>query len=403
MTHPPFSTPFTRAELLRRSGLVVLTVGAGPTLLAACGGGDDAAAPEASGTIDYLSWEGYDIPDPMTDWKKANAVEVKSTYIGNHDEIQAKIKAGGGSYDLITYYQGYKPLYSELEILTTIDTDKIPNIENLFPVFKEADSRYLWIDEDGNWTGVPWTWGSIGITWDDAKLPGGLSSWYDLLDPKFKGKVGVINDPLGAFTLTAHILGKDPAALPKDEYVEIEDFLTKMVGQAKSVAPSFGDMTNQLVAGDIVVCYQGWAYQNSLAAGAGNNSVKTKTPKEGAFSFCDLYAIPSTSDNVDTVHAWINEALVPERNAAIAEYLVAAVTVEESAALINADTKALYPYDDLELGDSTGRAPREAVRARTVLRHASERVGRVHHVQRDEREVGGDQAERVSLESVTDG
>jgi len=347
----------SRTMLLRRGGAAALGLGLMPTLLAACGGDDDggnAVAPEASGTIDYLSWEGYDIPDPMKAWKTANKVDVKSTYIGNHDEIQAKIKAGGGAYDLITYYQGYKPLYTELGILTTIDTDKIPNIEGLFPVFKEADSRKLWIDEDGNWTGVPWTWGSIGITWDDAKLPGGLSSWDDLLDPKFKGKVGVINDPLGAFTLTAHILGKDPAALPKDEYEEIRDYLTKMVGQAKSVAPSFGDMTNQLVAGDIVVCFQGWAYQNALAAGAGNTTVKTKTPEEGAFSFCDLYAIPSTADNGDTVHAWINQALDPIANARIAEYLVAAVTVEASAAEINADTKALYPYDDLELGDDTG-------------------------------------------------
>ena len=345
----------SRLALLRRGGAAALGLGLAPTLLAACGGGDDeAAAPEASGTIDYLSWEGYDVPDPMKAWKTANSVDVKSTYIGNHDEIQAKIKAGGGAYDLITYYQGYKPLYTELEILTTLDTDKIPNIEGLFPVFREADSRNLWIDEDGNWTGVPWTWGSIGITWDDAKLPGGLDSWYDLLDPKFKGKVGVINDPLGAFTLTAHILKKDPSALPKDEYGEIEEFLRQMVGQAQSVAPSFGDMTNQLVAGDIVACYQGWAYQNALAAGAGNENVKTKTPTEGAFSFCDLYAIPSTADNVDTVHAWINEALAPVTNARIAEYLIAAVTVEESAAMINADTKALYPYDDLELGDDTG-------------------------------------------------
>lgn len=346
----------SRRLLLQRGGAAALGLGLMPTLLAACGGDDggDAAAPQASGTIDYLSWEGYDIPDPMKAWKTANSVDVKSTYIGNHDEIQAKIKAGGGSYDLITYYQGYKPLYTELDILTNLDTDKIPNIEGLFPVFREADSRNLWIDEDGNWTGVPWTWGSIGITWDDAKLPGGLDSWYDLLDPKFKGKVGVINDPLGAFTLTAHILKKDPSALPKEEYAEIEDFLRKIVAQAKSVAPSFGDMTNQLVAGDIVVCYQGWAYQNSLAAGAGNKTVMTKTPKEGAFSFCDLYAIPSTSDNVDTVHAWINEALAPITNARIAEYLVAAVTVEASAAKLNAATKALYPYDDLELGDSTG-------------------------------------------------
>jgi len=354
MSHPPFSTPYDRRRFLQRSGLAVLAVGATPALLAACGGSDEAAPPQASGTIDYLSWEGYDIPDPMQDWKTANSVDVKSTYIGNHDEIQAKIKAGGGSYDLITYYQGYKPLYTELGILTTLDTDKIPNIDGLFTVFKEPDSRNLWIGENGDWTGVPWTWGSIGITWDNAKLPGGLDSWYDLLDPKYKGKIGVVNDPLGAFTLTCHILGKDPAALPKAEYSEIDDFLTKMVGQAKSVAPSFGDMTNQLVAGEIVACYQGWAYQNSLAAGAGNKNVQTKMPKEGAFSFCDLYAIPSTADNVDTALAWINESIAPEMNARAAEYLVGAVTVEESVDLLNADTKALYPYDDLELGDDTG-------------------------------------------------
>ena len=363
MSYESGFNPFDRREFIKR-GMALLTIGSTPALLAACGGSNDsgsaaapsssAAAPKASGTIDYLSWEGYDIPDPMKAWKKANDVTVKPTYIGNHDDIQAKIKAGGGSYDLITYYQGYKPLYTELDILTKLDIEKIPNIAGLFPVFKEPDKRNLWIDEDGSWTGVPWTWGSIGITWDDAKLPGGLSSWDDLLDPKLKGKVGVINDPLGAFTLTCHILGKDPAALPKAEYSEIEDYLTKIVGQAKSVAPSFGDMTNQLVAGDIVACYQGWAYMNSLAAGAGNKTVKTLTPEEGAFSFCDLYAIPSTSDNVDTVHAWINEALEPVMNARVAEYLVAAVTVEKSAAALNAATKALYPYDDLKLGDSTG-------------------------------------------------
>jgi spermidine/putrescine transport system substrate-binding protein len=344
----------SRLTLLRRGGAAALGLGLMPTVLAACGGGDEAAAPEASGTIDYLSWTGYDIPDPMKAWKKENNVSVKPTYIGNHDDIQAKIKAGGGSYDLITYYQGYKDLYTELGILSNIDTDKIPNIDGLFTVFKEPDARNLWIEEDGDWTGVPWTWGSIGITWDEARVPGGLSSWDDLLDPKFKGRVAMVNDPLGAFTLTSHILGKDPAAVPKDEYSEIRDYLEKMVAQSKTVSPGFTEMTNALVNGEADVCFQGWAYQNYLAAQAGHPTVKTKTPKEGAFSFCDLYAIPSTTDNADTVHAWINEALVPEMNARIAEYLVAAVTVEAAADLINADTKALYPYNDLELGDTTG-------------------------------------------------
>ena len=129
-----------------------------------------------------------------------------------------------------------------------MDTDKIPNIDGLFSVFREADTRNLSIQEDGDWTGVPWTWGSIGITWDEARVPGGLSSWNDLLDPKFKGRVAMVNDPLGAFTLTAHILGKDPAAFPKDRCLpRTSDYLTKMVAQAKTVSPGFTEMTNALV------------------------------------------------------------------------------------------------------------------------------------------------------------
>src|SRR4029450_9905626 len=140
----------SRLTLLRRGGAAALGLGLMPTVLAACGGGDEAAAPEGSGTIDYLSGGGHDIPDPMKAWKKENNVSVKPTYIGNHDDIQAKIKAGGGSYDLITYYQGYKDLYTELGILSNIDTDKIPNIDGLFTVFKEPDARNLWIEEDGD-------------------------------------------------------------------------------------------------------------------------------------------------------------------------------------------------------------------------------------------------------------
>jgi spermidine/putrescine transport system substrate-binding protein len=361
--HPYSMTPLDRRELLKR-GVALLSVGATPALLAACGGdgdGGEAGAPgttqtgtgaggtvpAASGTVDYLSWEGYDIPDATKAWRQENGVEFKATYIGNHDDIQARITAGGGSFDLITYYQGYKPLYQELGILEPIDISKIPNIENEFPYFK-SDVGNFWIDADGTWTGIPWTWGSIGITWDEAKLPGGLDSWYDLLDPKFENKIGLPDDPVGSFTLAAHTLGFDPAEVTQDQKQEIVDLLTQIVSHARSVAPSFGDMTTQLVNGDIVACWQGWAAMNSFAADAGTTTVKTSVPKEGSFSFCDLYAIPETADNVDTVYSYLNNVLEPEVNAAAAEFLVAGVTVERAVDFLDKTTKALYPYDDLE-------------------------------------------------------
>ena len=116
------------------------------------------------------------------------ASTVKATYIANHDEIQAKLKASGGAggYDIITYYQGYKPLYQELDIIEPLDEQKLPNLTNLFPYFASKEGNF-WIDPDGTRTGVPWTWGSIGITWDTRRVKKTPTSWYDLLEPEVQG------------------------------------------------------------------------------------------------------------------------------------------------------------------------------------------------------------------------
>ncbi len=378
----------SRREMLRRMGLGVVTIGAAPAILAACGGGEEAAAPPpaepaapppaepappaeppaetgataepatpaeappASGPLDYLSWEGYDVPvEAMEAWKAENGVEIRASYIGNHDDIQGKIASGGAEgADLITYYQGYKPLYRELGILSPDRRveDAEPRRACTRSGSPTSGDKQFFVDPDGTRTGVPWTFGAIGLTWDDATLPGGLTSWYDLLDPSLKGKIGLPDDPVGSFTLAAHVLGYDPSTVTPDQLTEIEDLLTQIIAQANSVSPGFGDMTTLLVSGDIVACWQGWAYMNSVAAAAGTDTVKTVVPEEGSFTFADAYAIPTTVDNVDTAHAWINQVLDPQANAEAAIYLVAGVTVEAAQPLLDEATASLYDYSDVE-------------------------------------------------------
>ena len=356
------ASSLSRREFLQRAGLTVVTVGVTPAVLSACGSDSPTAdpatsapgaattpgVPKASGTLDYYSWEGYDSPVKGTKaWLKDNSVKLNASYIGNHDDIQAKLKASDNSegFDLTTYYQGYKPLYAELGILGAIDDDKIPNLAGLNE-FWSTDPRHQWIDEDGTRTGVPWTFGAIGITYDSAEIDE-MSSWYDLLDPSLKGKISLPDDPVGQFTLTAHILGLDPGATPKADLQKVVDLASQFVAQCESISPSFGDMTTKLVAGDIVACYQGWAAMNSFAAAEGVDTIKTNLPEEGSFTFADMYAIPAGADNVDTAHAWLNMVLDPVINAQNAEYLVGAVTVDAAVDLLSEETKALYPYDDI--------------------------------------------------------
>jgi spermidine/putrescine-binding protein len=111
----------TRRSLLRVGSLALVAAGWAPSLRRAW-----ADVPKASGVINFMSWEGYDFPDQMKAWREANKVEVQSTYMGSHDDIQAKILGGGGEgLDLITYGSSYKQLYRELKILQPLDIDKI--------------------------------------------------------------------------------------------------------------------------------------------------------------------------------------------------------------------------------------------------------------------------------------
>jgi spermidine/putrescine transport system substrate-binding protein len=356
---------WSRRELLRRSGLVLLSTAAIPSLLAACGGDDDDASNggggsdttagadtgevelDIGGQLDFLSWEGYDLPDIMSGWLDENGVTLNPSYPGNHDEITAKLAAGSGGFDIFTYYQGYKDLYRELDFFEPIDEAKVPNLSGLMPFFASDVGNY-WVESDGTRTGVPWTFSINSLNYDSSQVDE-PSSYNDILEPEFKDRVVVVDDPLGGYTIGALIKGYDVATLTPDQEAEVSEFLEQVVGQARTIAPTYGDATSQLVSGQAAFVFPGWAAINSFAADAGNDQVKLAIPSEGGMATTDAWAIPRGADNVDTAYGWMNETLVPQIQADAAAYLVGGVVVTDAVPLLSEAAAATYPYyDDIE-------------------------------------------------------
>jgi hypothetical protein len=75
-----------RRSFLKLTGLGVAAAGLGP-LLTAC---QPKAAPTSvvGGQVDFLSWEGYDLPTCMKEWQDAHNVTLSASYIGDHSEIR---------------------------------------------------------------------------------------------------------------------------------------------------------------------------------------------------------------------------------------------------------------------------------------------------------------------------
>jgi spermidine/putrescine transport system substrate-binding protein len=348
---PPGNYP-NNGHLNRRSflkmggaGLAALTMS--PFLKACSSGTASPTRAEVGGSMDFLSWEGYDLPGCMDAWKAEKGVNLSPTYIGDHNEIQAKLSAAqSAGYDLTSYYQGFSELYiHDLKILQPIDRAQVPNLSKLYKIFQ---AREFWVDEENTLWGVPFTWGIEGCNYNADKT-GPPASWHDLLKPEYKGLVGMVDELYGNVILGGRAIGLGDSLpnLSQAELSEIRKFLLTMKKQARGIAPSFGDLTDMLVSGEITITFPGWAAVNVWAAERGAN-IQHTLPKEGGYTFIDAYAIPTNADNAVTAMAWMNHAISPEIQACQAVALSAGVVNPEAVPLLDSTVASMYDYNNID-------------------------------------------------------
>jgi len=373
------SIRFTRRELLRRAGVAALSTASLPALLAACGAGGQSHAsvtdsptttpstpgpPSVAGTIDFHSWEGYELTSvaPVKRWMQSNHVTMHASYIASQDDITALFTTGGGrgSYNLSTYEAGYSQLYQHLGIPTALDPTQVPHFAAAYQVFRTGTAS-TWFRVDSIQYGFPFTWGIQGINYESSKVAPPIS-YRDLLQPSFKGRFGITDDPVAIVVIGAHVLGffRTDSLYTHTQLGRIMGFWRQLKARAKLIVASYSEMGDLLASGEIVAGTPGWAAVNSFAADKGDDAVLHTVPEEGGATFCDAYMIPAGAADTDTVYAFIDEAFTPQAQAAEAAYLTQGAVVPEALDLMDDATRALYPYGQVEELFTTS-APLEAI------------------------------------------
>src|SRR5215218_1994796 len=98
----------------------------------------------------------------------------------------------------------------------------------------------------------------FGYGWNTDKVPDGLASMEDVLDPKFQGKVGIVEPSLEALV---------------DFYKYLEetygkDFVTKLAAQEPRIYPGAGPLREALAAGEVDVSTYSSPMTDMTATGA---------------------------------------------------------------------------------------------------------------------------------------
>jgi len=352
----------TRQELLRR-GAAGSALLAFPSLLAACGGGDDGgeATGELKDVLNFSNWELYmDTPQtrkaagltgPTTLQQFTTSSQIKVNYfedvISNSEyfaTVQGRLRQGQGIDRVIVSTDNDRFLGTYLSNGWALKLDKslIPNIENL--VDAQAHPPF---DPDREYT-LPWFSGMDGIAWNED-VTGPVTTVTQLLeDPKLNGKVGVWNsmgDTLGLVMLEN---GDDPAKVTDESFDRALAVIQK-AQDAGQIRRFYGnDYAQPLSTGDLAASM---AWSGDIL-NLGDPKLKWVIPEKGGIIWTDNMLIP-TGGSVPTASTYMNFVYDPNIAAQLslgANYISSVKGVPEEAAKLNPDAAAntlAFPTDDM--------------------------------------------------------
>jgi spermidine/putrescine transport system substrate-binding protein len=300
----------SRRTALGLGGLALLIAGCG-----ANGGGSSTSSAKPSSLAgkpienDLLIYNFSEYLDPKTleAFRKEHAgTQVTETYYSSSDEMEAKIKAGGGNYDVIVPGQNSIAALGQGGFLYELDHSLIPNMANLQPQWR--DLAY----DKGNKYSVVKNWGYVGFYYRNDIVDAKPTTFMEFLEglpaAAAKGRTNMLEGTTTIIGDTMIAMGMDPDSTNPDDYQKAVDLLTPLAKSIKTLDAS--TYRADTVNGKIVYG-QGWSGDLAQIA-AGRDDVTVVTPAGQCERFADNWAIPATAPHPVAAHAWINSLLDPQ-------------------------------------------------------------------------------------------
>lgn len=270
-------------------------------------------------SINVYNWGEYisDGADDSLDVNKAfeelTGIKVNYTFYATNEELYAKLRAGGSSYDVVIPSDYMIGRMVKEDMLDTLDKDNIPNLKHIDPEL--LDQNY---DPD-NAHSIPYTWGTVVLIYNTELVSPDtdVETWDLLWNEKYKGNILMFNNPRDAYGIALKKLGFDI----NPENQEQIDKATALLKEQKPVVQAYvmDEIFDKMGAGEAAIApyYAG----DAITMIAENPALAAAFPREGTNIFVDGMCIPKGAKQKEAAEMYINFMCEPEVGAANCEYI----------------------------------------------------------------------------------
>jgi spermidine/putrescine transport system substrate-binding protein len=344
---PALLRGLTQRRISRRDALKYGGMGTLAAFLAACGvsGTQPQRTPAGAdlnriygkgktGVLDFANWEDYidlnekgDSPT-LNQFEKQTGIKVNyKTVINDNNPFLARIipslQAGQPSgYDLIVITNG-GPIERMIKLgfLTPLDHRRLPNFaRHAGPGVKNP--AY----DPGNKYTVAWQSGFTGIGYNSKVVKTPPTSFKDLLNPAYKGRVGMFSNNQDLPCPALVDMGFDVQTSTPDQWRQAADVLTKQ--RDDGIVRKYYDQSyiDALKNGDTVIT-QAWSGDIFIESapkdfgGGGYSELKFALPQEGGILWTDNMAIPLHAEHPVDAITFMNFVYDPKVAAQLADFI----------------------------------------------------------------------------------
>ncbi len=329
------SERLSRRRFVGRAGSTGLALGGLSTLLAACGGVEgtaDKSKGEAEkkvaavdhpkteiGNWTFSNWPLYIDKSVIKSFNKKYGGKCKYVEEINDNfeffgKIRQQLEQGKPiGRDIITPTDYLASRLVRLNYVEPIDKKNVPNATNLVDNLKSIN-----YDPERNFS-MPWQSGAIGLGYNIKKTGRELKSTKDLFDPKFKGRVTMLQEPYDSANQVLLGDGIDASKATIDQILGAIEKIDKANQDGQFRRFTGNDYTTDLAKGNVWVSL---AYSGDLIQLQSDNpDLRFAYPEEGSMLFTDNMMMPAKVEHPYAAETMMNYVYEPEVAAKIAAYV----------------------------------------------------------------------------------
>ncbi|MDD6735031.1 MAG: ABC transporter substrate-binding protein [Clostridiales bacterium] len=262
---------------------------------------------------EYISDGSDGLLDVNTEFTNLTGINVNYSTYANNEELYAKLKGGGADYDIIIPSDYMIARMIKEGMVQKLNFENIPNYQYIMDSFKGK------LYDPKNEYSVPYTWGTVGIIYDNSAIdvPPEEIDWDILWDEKYRDSILMFDNPRDAFAIAEKLLGY---SMNTEDPKELKNAAEKLKEQ-KHLVQSYvmDEVFDKMGAGEAVLApyYAG----DAVTLMDEYDHLSFAIPKSGTNLFFDAICIPTGARQKEAAELYINFMCEPDVAYATTSYI----------------------------------------------------------------------------------